>query len=153
MSNLPIAPPAHDASVKPPAGRGADVGMSCLLVFVELAALAVILIIWPFLDHFDLARDPDEPVEPVSMWRYLPAVGGVGLLALVAAVIASRARAVVTVVSQGAMAVLVTLLVFGGGTLQDRLDEHDGRPLPAPTSGVPGCRSGGSNSECAKHGG
>ncbi|MEV8362238.1 DUF6234 family protein [Streptomyces niveus] len=70
--------------------RGADVGASCALVFLELLALAVIVVVWPFLDHFDL--DPASDAEMVSLWRYLPALGGVAVVAFVAAVLAGRAR-------------------------------------------------------------
>lgn len=149
MSNLPEAPPAHDASVKPRPGRGADVGASCALVFLELVAVAVIVVVWPFFDHFDL--DPAPDAEAVSLWRYLPALGGVAVVALVAAVIAGRARATVTVVSQGSAAVLVALAFFAGAALQSYEDERS-RPVPAP-SGPVGCRSGGDNSECARYGG
>lgn len=149
MSDLPSAPPVFDSSVKPPVERGADVGVSCGLIFLQLIALAVIVVVWPFLDHFDL--DPATSVEPASIWRYLPALGAVGVLAFVAAVIASRARATVTAVSQGAMAVLVALAFFAGAALQSHEDEKE-RPVPAPTGPV-GCRSGGDNSECAQYGG
>ncbi|MEU0522189.1 DUF6234 family protein [Streptomyces niveus] len=152
MSDLPIAPPAFDSSdpsVKPPVERGADVGVSCGLVLLELIALAVIVVLWPFLDHFNL--DPATNVEPRSLWRYLPALGAVGVLAFAAAVIASRARATVTAVSQGAMAVLIAFAFFAGAALQSHQDEKE-RPVPAPTGPV-GCRSGGDNSECARYGG
>ncbi|MFD6993921.1 DUF6234 family protein [Streptomyces sp. NPDC059943] len=152
MSDLPIAPSAFDSSdssVRPPVGRGADVGVSCGLVLLELIALAVIVVLWPFFDHFDL--DPATSIESHSLWRYLPALGGVGVLAFVAAVIASRARATVTAVSQGAMAVLIVFAFVAGAALQSHQDEKD-RPVPAP-SGPVGCRSGGDNSECARYGG
>ncbi|MFB8348954.1 DUF6234 family protein [Streptomyces niveus] len=152
MSHLPIAPPAFDSSdpsVKPPVGRGTDVGVSCGLVLLELIALAVIVVLWPFLDHFNL--DPATNVEPRSLWRYLPALGAVGVLAFAAAVIASRARATVIAVSQGAMAVLIAFAFFAGAALQSHQDEKE-RPVPAPTGPV-GCRSGGDNSECARYGG
>ncbi|MFB7703963.1 DUF6234 family protein, partial [Streptomyces niveus] len=77
MSNLPVAPPAFDAPVKARVQRGPDVGASCALVFLELLALAVIVVVWPFLDHFDL--DPASDTETVSLWRYLPALGGVAV--------------------------------------------------------------------------
>ncbi|TXL89837.1 hypothetical protein EW053_12450 [Streptomyces sp. IB2014 016-6] len=152
MSDLPIAPPALDSagpSVKPPVQRGADVGVSCGLVLLELIALAVIVVLWPFFDHFDL--DPATSVESHSLWRYLPALGAVGVLAFVAAVIASRARATVTAVTQGVMAVLVVFAFFAGAALQSHQDEKE-RPVPAPTGPV-GCRSGGDNTECARYGG
>ncbi|MGW6306611.1 DUF6234 family protein [Streptomyces niveus] len=123
MSNLPVAPPAFDAPVKARVQRGPDVGASCALVFLELLALAVIVVVWPFLDHFDL--DPASDIETVSLWRYLPALGGVAVLAFVATVLAGRARATVTVVSQGSMAVLVTLAFFAGAALQSHQDARD----------------------------
>ncbi|EST33247.1 DUF6234 family protein [Streptomyces niveus] len=58
----------------------------------------MIVVVWPFLDHFDL--DPASDTETVSLWRYLPALGGVAVVAFVATVLAGRARATVTVVSQ-----------------------------------------------------
>ncbi|WP_189107285.1 DUF6234 family protein [Streptomyces camponoticapitis] len=149
MSEPPIAPPAFDAPVKPRPERGPDVGASCALMFVELVAVAVIVVLWPFFDHFDL--DPAASVEAASLWRYLPALGGVGLVAFLAAVVASRARATVTAVSQGAMAMLIACAFFAGAALQAHEDERN-RPVPAPTGPV-GCRSGGDNSECARYGG
>ncbi|MFE3251294.1 DUF6234 family protein [Streptomyces sp. NPDC059209] len=152
MSDLPTAPPAFDSSapsVKPSVGRGADVGASCGLVLLELIAVAVIVVVWPFLDQFDL--DPATDNESPSLWRYLPALGAVGVLAFAAAVIASRARATVTAVSQGAMAVLVVLGFFAGAALQSHEDEKN-LPVPAPTGPV-GCRSGGDSGECARYGG
>lgn len=152
MSDLPIAPPVFDSSgssVKPPVQRGADVGVSCGLLVLELVAVAVIVVVWPFFDHFDL--DPATSAESPSLWRYLPALGGLGVLAFAGAVIASRARATVTAVSQGAMAVLIVFAFFAGAASQSHQDEKD-RPVPAPTGPV-GCRSGGDNSECARYGG
>ncbi|MET9552181.1 DUF6234 family protein [Streptomyces sp. NPDC006645] len=149
MSDLPVAPPAVDASVKSRVERGPDVGISCALVFLELVAVAVIVVVWPFLDHFDL--DPASDIGTVSLWRYLPALGGVAVVAFVAAVLAGRARATVTVVSQGVTALLVALAFFAGAALQSHEDERN-RPVPAPTGPV-GCRSGGDNSECARYGG
>ncbi|WP_405607759.1 DUF6234 family protein [Streptomyces sp. NBC_01511] len=149
MSELPVAPPAFDSPVKPRPAGGPDVGVSCALVALEVIALAVIVALWPFFDHFDL--DPATTIERASLWRYLPALGGVGVLACVAAVIAARGRATVTAVSQGSMAVLITLAFFAGAALQSHRDEKD-RPAPAPTGPV-GCRSGGDSSECARYGG
>ncbi|MFE3121296.1 DUF6234 family protein [Streptomyces niveus] len=135
MSNLPVAPPAFDAPVKARVQRGPDMGASCALVFLELLALAVIVVVWPFLDHFDL--DPASDTETVSLWRYLPALGGVAVVAFVATVLAGRARATVTAVSQGAMAVLVTLAFFAGAALQAHQDARD-RPVEgAASTGFP----------------
>ncbi|MEU6671365.1 DUF6234 family protein [Streptomyces sp. NPDC046727] len=121
--NLPVAPPAFDATAGPRqrhrADRGADIGAGCGLVFLELIALVVIFGLW-FLSGFNL--DPGKTVRTDSLWGYLAAAGGVGALALVALVIAARAGAVVTVVSQGIMAALICLVVFGGSAAQSHQD-------------------------------
>ncbi|MEU6272033.1 DUF6234 family protein [Streptomyces populi] len=121
--NLPTAPPAFDATTGPGrrhrADRGADIGAGCGLVLLELIALAVIFGLW-FLSGFDL--DPDGTVTGDPLWKYLAAAGGVGLLAIAAAVIAARFGAVVTVVAQAVMAVLVCALVFGGTAVQSHQD-------------------------------
>ncbi|MGW2781606.1 DUF6234 family protein [Streptomyces populi] len=126
--NLPIAPPAFDATTGPKqrrrADRGADIGAGCGLVFLELIALAVIFGLW-FLSGFNL--DPAKTVTSDSLWKYLAAVGGVGLLAIAAAVIAAWAGAVVTVVAQAVMAVLICVLVLSGAAVQSHQDRlcHD----------------------------
>ncbi|MCX3063202.1 DUF6234 family protein [Streptomyces beihaiensis] len=122
--NLPVAPRAYDATTDPRrrtrADRGADIGAGCGLVFLELIALAVIFWLW-FLSGFNL--DPARTVMPDSLWKYLAAAGGVGVLAIVAAAIAARAGAVVTVVAQVVMAVVILVVVFGGATLQSHQDQ------------------------------
>ncbi|AOT62211.1 MULTISPECIES: DUF6234 family protein [Streptomyces] len=149
MSPLPSSPPVDPGSAGPRrrerARRGPDAAAGCVLVLLELTALAVILLAWPFLDHFEL--DPQAPREPFTLWRYLPAVAVLGGLVLVAAVLAARARAVVTAVSQTAMGVLIAAVLLGGTALQRHEDER-GRPVPAPTGGFSGCRSGGDSDEC-----
>jgi hypothetical protein len=126
--NLPVAPPAFDATTGPGqhrrADRGADIGAGCGLVFLELIALAVIFGLW-FLSGFNL--DPAKTVTTDSLGKYLAAADGVGLLAVAAAVIAARAGAVVTVVAQAIMAALICALVFGGAAAQSHQDRlcHD----------------------------
>ncbi|MFG2606859.1 DUF6234 family protein [Streptomyces sp. NPDC048514] len=134
--NLPVAPPAFDATTGPGqrhrADRGADIGAGCGLVFLELIALAVIFGLW-FLSGFNL--DPAKTVTTDSLWKYLTAAGGVGLLAIAAATIAARAGAVVTVVGQAIMAVLICVLVFGGAAAQAHQDRLC-RDIPSAT----GCK-------------
>ncbi|MFJ5287999.1 DUF6234 family protein [Streptomyces sp. NPDC088348] len=121
--NLPIAPPAFDGTTGPTrrhrADRGADIGTGCGLVFLELIALVVIFGLW-FLSGFNL--DPAATVGTDSLWGYLAAAGGVGVLALVSAAVAARTGAVVTVISQGVMAALICVLVFGGAVGQSHQD-------------------------------
>ncbi|MGM9334774.1 DUF6234 family protein [Streptomyces murinus] len=61
--DLPVAPPAFDATTGPRqrsrADLGADIGAGCGLVFLELIALAVIFWLW-FLSGFNL--DPARTV-------------------------------------------------------------------------------------------
>ncbi|CAL9587891.1 DUF6234 family protein [Streptomyces sp. enrichment culture] len=148
MRNPPSASPVAPDPVPTPrrarADRGADIAASCALVLLELAALAVILLVWPFLDHFEL--DPQADRKPFTLWDYLPAVAVLGGLVLLAAVLAARARATVTVVSQLVTGVLVAAVLFGGVALQRHEDERN-RPVPAPT-GFTGCRSGGDLGDC-----
>ncbi|MEU9634400.1 DUF6234 family protein [Streptomyces tendae] len=123
--DLPVAPPAFDATVgsgrRRRADLGADIGAGCGLVFLELVALVVIFGLW-FLSGFSL--DPAESVAPDPLWNYLAAVGGVGVLAGVAAAVAARAGAVVTVVGQGVMVGLVCVVAFGGVALQAHQDQR-----------------------------
>ncbi|WP_369386965.1 DUF6234 family protein [Streptomyces sp. CG1] len=110
--NLPVAPPAFDATSGPRrhdrADTGADIGAGCGLVFLELAVLAADFGLW-FLSGFNL--DTAKTVTYDSPWGYLTAAAAVAAFALVAALVAARARAVVTVVGQVVMAVLITLVV------------------------------------------
>ncbi|MEV4336605.1 DUF6234 family protein [Streptomyces sp. NPDC049590] len=134
--DLPVAPPAFDATGGPrprrSADRGADLGAGCGLVFLELAALVVIFGLW-WLSGFGL--DPASTVTADPLWHYLIAVGAVGAVALAAAVIAARAGAVVTVATQGLMAALVCLIVVGGTAAQSHEDQRC-REIPT----APGCR-------------
>ncbi|MFJ3654775.1 DUF6234 family protein [Streptomyces nigra] len=57
---------------------------------------------------------------------------------MVEAAVAARAGAVVTVVSQGVMAVLVCVVVFGGGRLQAHEDQRC-----RDVASVVGCEGGG----------
>lgn len=148
MSIPPSAAPVPPDSAPPPrragAGRGGDIASCCALVLLELLALAAILLVWPFFDHFEL--DPQAPRETFSLWRYLPAVGVLGALVFLAAALAARSRATVTAVSQLVMGVLIAAVLLGGAALQHREDEWH-RPVPAPT-GFTGCRSGGDSADC-----
>ncbi|MFG2134798.1 DUF6234 family protein [Streptomyces sp. NPDC048751] len=121
--DLPMAPPAVDTTTgreqRAHADRGADIGAGCGLVLLELISLVVIFGLW-FLSGVTL--DPGTAVETDSLWGYLAAAGGVGVLAVVSAAIAARVGATVTVVSQGVMAALICLLVFGGATVQSHED-------------------------------
>ncbi|MFI1368928.1 DUF6234 family protein [Streptomyces griseochromogenes] len=121
--DLPVAPPAFDATTGPRprhrADLGADIGAGCGLVFLELITLVSIFGLW-FLSGFNL--DPAKTVHADSLWGYLVAAGGVGVFAIAASAIAARAGAVVTVVSQGIMATLILLIVFGGATAQSHQD-------------------------------
>ncbi|MFI1754715.1 DUF6234 family protein [Streptomyces sp. NPDC020571] len=138
---LPVAPPAFDATVgtarRSRADLGADIGAGCGLVLLELLALAVILGLW-FLSGFNL--DPAESVPPDPLGNYLAAVGGVGVLAGAAAAVAARVRAVVTVVGQAVMVGLVCVVVFGGVALQSHQDQRC-RDLPSAA----GCTGSGRN--------
>ncbi|OIK24506.1 DUF6234 family protein [Streptomyces malaysiense] len=131
--NLPVAPPAFDATTGPGprrrADRGADIGAGCGLVFLELIALVVIFGLW-LLSGFDL--DPGKTVTTDSSWDYLAAAGGVGVLAVAAAAIAARAGAVVTVVAQAVMAALIGVIVFGGAAAQSHQDRLC-RDIPSAT--------------------
>ena len=137
--DIPSAPPAFDATSGPGPRRradlGADIGAGCGLVLLELVALVVIFGLW-FLSGFDL--DPARTTTIDPLWTYLTAAGGVGILAVVAAAVAARAGAVVTVVSQGVMAVLVCVVVFGGAQLQ----AHEDQRCRDMASAV-GCEGGG----------
>ncbi|POX63396.1 hypothetical protein C3492_12135 [Streptomyces sp. Ru62] len=134
--DLPVAPPAFDATDGPGphrrADRGADVGAGCGLVFLELVALVVIFGLWALSGWtFDTA----ETATTDPLWNYLAAAGGVGVLALVAGLIAARAGAVVTVATQAVMATLVCLIVFGGAAAQSHQDQVC-RDMPSAA----GCR-------------
>lgn len=148
--DLPSAPVAFDASVKPRADRGADVGAALGLLFLEVLALLLIFGRWA-LSAFNL--DTGKVVRADPLWGYLVAAGVVGALALVACVIASRSGAVVTVCSQGFIAVILAAGFFGGLAVQQYEDKRN-HPAPAPSfTGEVGCRSGGDNSECSDTGG
>ncbi|MEU1489802.1 DUF6234 family protein [Streptomyces sp. NPDC005776] len=137
--DLPVAPPAFDATTGPKrrrrADRGVDIGAGCGLVFLELVALGVILGLW-FLSGFNL--DSAKTVTFDSWWNYLAAVGGVGVLALAAAALAGWAGAVVTVVSQVVMATLMCVIVFGGVEVQSHQDQRC-RDMPSSV----GCQENG----------
>ncbi|MFH9727617.1 DUF6234 family protein [Streptomyces sp. NPDC017254] len=131
------------------ADRGADIGAGCGLLVLELALLVVIFGAWLLTG---VSLDPAVPgrIDPLS--GYLPWAGGVGLLAFGATVIAARAKAVITVISQGFMATLVAVVIAGGMAAQRHEDERD-RPATERSDTVVGCRSGGDSAECARSGG
>ncbi|WP_244174656.1 DUF6234 family protein [Streptomyces murinus] len=91
-------------------------------MFLELIALVVIFWLW-FLSGFNL--DPGRTVTADSLCGYL------------AAAIAARAGAVVTVVSQALMAALICVIVFGGAAAQSHQDR-----LCRDTPSATGCKSG-----------
>lgn len=93
------------------ADRGADIGAGCGLLVLELALLVVIFGAWLLTG---VSLDPAEQGGTAPLSGYLPWAGGVGLLAFVATVIAARAKAVITVIGQGFMAVLVAVVIAGG---------------------------------------
>ncbi|MGV9357565.1 DUF6234 family protein [Streptomyces misionensis] len=134
--DLPVAPPAFDATTGPGAHRradlGADIGVGCALLLLELIALAGIFWLW-FLTGFGL--DPAETATAAPLWPCLAAVGGVGVLAVVATAIAARAGALVTVVTQAVVVVLTAVVVFGGATAQSHQDR-----LCRDTPSAAGCR-------------
>ncbi|MEV5876420.1 DUF6234 family protein [Streptomyces sp. NPDC052101] len=137
--DLPVAPPAFDATSGPQrrdrADTGADIGAGCGLVFLELAVLVADFGLW-FLSGFNL--DTAKSVKTDSLWGYLTAAAGVGAFALVAALVAARARAIVTVVSQVVMTVVITLVVSAGALAQAHEDGsagNGGRSCPAVPAG------------------
>ncbi|MEU4929969.1 DUF6234 family protein [Streptomyces yokosukanensis] len=126
--NLPVAPPAFDATGGPRrrdrADTGADIGAGCGLVFLELTVLVVDFGLW-FLSGISL--DTAEPARTDSLWGYLTAAAGVAAFAFAAALVAARARAVVTVLSQVVTAALVTLVISAGALAQAHEDGSAGR--------------------------
>ncbi|WP_329253119.1 DUF6234 family protein [Streptomyces sp. NBC_01478] len=126
--DLPVAPPAFDATTgsrqRRRVDRSADIAAGCGLVLLELIALAAIFGLW-FLSGFDLDSDKTPTTDP--LWGYLVAAGGVGVLAIAAAVTAAWVDAVVTVVIQAVMAVLILMIFLGGGEVQSHQDQlcHD----------------------------
>ncbi|WP_171166665.1 DUF6234 family protein [Streptomyces sp. I05A-00742] len=135
--SLPVAPPVADTADGSRrhhrANLGADIGAGCGLVFLELIALVVIFGLW-WLSWFNL--DPESTVEGDPLWGYLIAAGGVGVLSVVAAGIAARARAMVTVVSQGVMATLICVITLGGVMAQNY---EDTRAACRDTPSAPAC--------------
>ncbi|MER5312158.1 DUF6234 family protein [Streptomyces sp. NPDC002773] len=146
--DLPVAPPAFDDSARPRAGRGADAGTAAGLLLLEVLALLATFGLWLVTG---VSLDPGREVSPDPLGGYLVAAGVVGALAVVAAVIAFRSRAVVTAWTQCFMAVVVAVGLSGGAEVRQHEDRPD-RPAPAST-GEAGCRSGGGNRECADTGG
>ncbi|MFF6992998.1 DUF6234 family protein [Streptomyces sp. NPDC010273] len=92
-------------------------------MLLELIALAVIFGLW-FLSGFDLDSEKTATTDP--LWGYLAAAGGVGVLAIAAAVTAAWVDAVVTVVTQAVVAVLILMIFLGGGEVQSHQgQEHE----------------------------
>ncbi|MFI7295657.1 DUF6234 family protein [Streptomyces sp. NPDC050121] len=126
--DLPVAPPAFDATTgsrqRRRVDRGADIAAGCGLVLLELITLTVIFGLW-FLSGFEL--DPEKTATTDPLWGYLDAAGGVGVLAIAAAVTAAWVDAVVTVVTQAVMAILILMIFFSGGEVQAHQDQlcHD----------------------------
>lgn len=91
------------------------------------------------LSGFSLA--PGKTVKAGSLWGYVTATGAVGALSIVAAAIATRARAIVTVISRSIMAAVISVIVFGGSSVQ----AHDDAQVPTvedachDTRSVPWC--------------
>ncbi|MET9253794.1 DUF6234 family protein [Streptomyces sp. NPDC003717] len=137
--DLPVAPPAFDATSGPRswrrADRGADVGAGCGLVVLESVALVVIFGLW-FRSGFDL--DPAETAVTDSLWGYLAAAAGVGVFALVAAAVAAWNGAVATVVRQAVVLTVIGVVLFGGAEVQSHEDQRC-RDLPSAA----GCQERG----------
>ncbi|MFE0648490.1 DUF6234 family protein [Streptomyces sp. NPDC059534] len=146
--DLPIAPPAFDASVRTRPGRGADVGVAVGLMLLEGIVLLVTFGFWLL---SGVSLDPGRTVSPDPLGGYLVAAGVVGALTAVAAVIAARSRAVVTAATQG-FVTLVVVIGVAGGVAVERQEGRTDHPAPAPIGEV-GCRSGGDSRECANTGG
>ncbi|MEU3503388.1 DUF6234 family protein [Streptomyces hundungensis] len=137
MSDLPSAPPVKRADywdVPDRLHRGADTAIGCVLVLLELVALAICVVAWPFVDHFEL--DPQAPYRPYVFWDYAPAIAGVGAVVVVIGVVAAKGRATITALSQLLMALLVgAVLVFG--SVEQQHDDGKMRSAPAPASRLP----------------
>ncbi|GGV45356.1 DUF6234 family protein [Streptomyces spectabilis] len=146
--DLPIAPPAFDASARTRADTGPDVGAAVGLLVAEVLVLAGIVAVWI---ASGLTFDPAADAEFDRLDGYLAASACVGGLALLATVVAIRVRAPVTAWSQGFMVVVIAAAVLAGFSYQRHEDEVRG-PAPAWTGQV-GCRSGGDSDECAATGG
>ncbi|MFF5900239.1 DUF6234 family protein [Streptomyces argenteolus] len=148
--DLPTAPAAFDDSVRPRAGRGADVGTAVGLLLLEVLALSGTFGVWLM---SGVSLDPSKRASPGPLEGCLLAAGVVGTLTVVAAVIAVRSRAVVTAWIQCFLAVVVVAGVTGPVTVQ-RHEKHTEHPAPLPVfTGEAGCRSGGDTNECAGTGG
>ncbi|MBJ3811629.1 DUF6234 family protein [Streptomyces flavofungini] len=153
--SLPSAPPAFDASGDTGADRRADVATAVGLFLLEGAVLFAVLGAW-LLTGVSLSSTGTLALEPDRPGGYLVAAGTVGLLAVLAVVVAIRGRAVVTAWSQGLMVVLIAAAVCWGPGCPDRKHEvRQDRKQPAPAStwqGQVACRSGGDSDECATTG-
>uniref|UniRef100_A0AAU2VF51 DUF6234 family protein n=1 Tax=Streptomyces sp. NBC_00003 TaxID=2903608 RepID=A0AAU2VF51_9ACTN len=131
MSNLPPAPPVDPAAYWDVPERlhwGADAAIGCVLVLLELVALAFCVVVWPFIDHFEL--DPQAPQHPYVFWDYAPAIAVVGVVVVIVGVLAVKGRATITAVSQLLMALLVAAVLAVGSVAQ----HHDDRVQSAPAA-------------------
>ncbi|MFD7017341.1 DUF6234 family protein [Streptomyces sp. NPDC059928] len=110
--------------------RGADAAIGCALVLLELVALAVCVVVWPFIDHFEL--DPEAPQHPYVFWDYAPAIAVLGAVVVIVGVVAAKGRATITAVSQLVMALLVAAVLAVGSVAQHHEDDR-AQSAPAPT--------------------
>ncbi|WP_435866943.1 DUF6234 family protein [Streptomyces xanthochromogenes] len=100
-----------------------------MLVLLELAALAICVVMWPFIDHFEL--DSEAPQHPWAFWDYAPAIDVLGAVVVVVGVVAVKGRATITAVSQLVIALLVAAVLAVGSVAQ----LHDDKRQPAPAPG------------------
>ncbi|MFG3280711.1 DUF6234 family protein [Streptomyces sp. NPDC048111] len=131
MNYLPPAPPVKRADhwdVPDRLHRGADAAIGCVLILLELVALAICVVAWPFVDHFEL--DPQAPYRPYVFWDYAPAIAGVGAVVVVIGVISVKGRATITALSQLLMALLVAAVLVFGSVAQQHDDERRSAPAP-----------------------
>ncbi|MEV6046892.1 DUF6234 family protein [Streptomyces xanthochromogenes] len=131
MSNLPTAPPVDPLAywdVPDRLHRGADAAIGCVLMLLELVALAICVVVWPFIDHFEL--DSQAPQHPWVFWDYAPAIAVLGAVVVVVGVVAVKGRATITAVSQLLIALLVAAVLAVGSVAQ--LHDDKRQPAPAP---------------------
>ncbi|PJN01850.1 hypothetical protein CG740_19020 [Streptomyces sp. CB01201] len=100
-----------------------------MLVLLELVALAICVVAWPFIDHFEL--DPQAPQHPYVFWDYAPAIAVLGAVVVVVGVVAVKGRATITAVSQLLIALLVAAVLAVGSAAQLHEDKRQSAPEPA----------------------
>ncbi|MFE9411618.1 DUF6234 family protein [Streptomyces sp. NPDC006704] len=133
MSNLPPAPPVPPSAygdVPDRLHRGADAAIGCALGLLELVALAVCVVVWPFIDLFEL--DPQAPQHPYVFWHYAPAIAVLGGVVVIVGLVAIKGGAPITAVSQLLMALLVGAVLVLGSVAQQH-DDDKFRSAPEPT--------------------